>query len=751
MARLFPSKPAGTISPETAKVLHALRRAPGDDLLIWIRMPVSCDWRPELMVIHRDEGCHLISVSALTEARVESTLQGDLFAAPADAISPADFALAERTRLAAYRDEVLCEAGFELREAPSIRAVIAFPNVPQALLDELAHRGAIAGCKFWGRETIRTEPMLRRIAAAGADQRRLPDGVLDCLRRKFSPEIVIPEQLVARLEETPSRDLSAKLSGCLLDLDQEWLAKEDLALSEEADAALREPRLRLVTGVAGSGKTLILLYRAMLQTRLQPDARVLILTHNRPLTGELRDRFRRLCPGSELKWQTFFQWCREISGAHWRKIIAPWERETLLRELAGKHVALARLPLTFLADELDWIRDQGVAPDDYLAAPRLGRKRPLHEEQRRNILVLLGEYETALAKRRLHDWPGAAAAAAKLAQNGTIAPPRYDFVFLDEAQFFAPSWFALVRRSMCPARTQLFLAADPTQGFLKRRQSWLASGLEVRGHSARLTRAYRNTREILGFAARFYRSRLPADDEEINLPESSEIARLPSGNAPQFIQIGSPQDERARVANEITVAIDAGSRPEHFLVLHAEDAAVEPFIETINRIAHHPLARNLKELTTSAANCVRVSSLNAATGLESPIVFLCGLDVLLEKEDALGLHADERDELTRDNTRRIYMAITRAAQKLFITHRRPLTRAVLECSSKTSTTGSSRPELKTAAGDSTRALEAGATSLREPADQLYGDRSDGVKDACGNQWWIATHKEDLSPAETAME
>lgn len=46
-----------------------------------------------------------------------------------------------------------------------------------------------------------------------------------------------------------------------------------------------------------------------------------------------------------------------------------------------------------------------------------------------------------------------------------------------------------------------------------------------------------------------------------------------------------------------------------------------------------------------------------------------------------------------------------------------------------------------------RALEAGATSLREPGDQFYGDRTAGVKDPVGNQWWISTHKEDVSPEE----
>jgi PhnB protein len=42
-----------------------------------------------------------------------------------------------------------------------------------------------------------------------------------------------------------------------------------------------------------------------------------------------------------------------------------------------------------------------------------------------------------------------------------------------------------------------------------------------------------------------------------------------------------------------------------------------------------------------------------------------------------------------------------------------------------------------------RALDAGATSLTEPADQFYGDRNAGVEDSFGNKWWISTHVEDV--------
>jgi uncharacterized glyoxalase superfamily protein PhnB len=37
-----------------------------------------------------------------------------------------------------------------------------------------------------------------------------------------------------------------------------------------------------------------------------------------------------------------------------------------------------------------------------------------------------------------------------------------------------------------------------------------------------------------------------------------------------------------------------------------------------------------------------------------------------------------------------------------------------------------------------RALDQGATSLSEPRDQPYGDRTAGVQDVQGNYWWIGT-------------
>jgi len=47
------------------------------------------------------------------------------------------------------------------------------------------------------------------------------------------------------------------------------------------------------------------------------------------------------------------------------------------------------------------------------------------------------------------------------------------------------------------------------------------------------------------------------------------------------------------------------------------------------------------------------------------------------------------------------------------------------------------------------AIAAGATSIREPMDEYYGDRTAGVQDVSGNQWWIASYPEEISTEELA--
>jgi len=45
------------------------------------------------------------------------------------------------------------------------------------------------------------------------------------------------------------------------------------------------------------------------------------------------------------------------------------------------------------------------------------------------------------------------------------------------------------------------------------------------------------------------------------------------------------------------------------------------------------------------------------------------------------------------------------------------------------------------------ALAAGAKERKPVTNQFYGDRSGQLEDPFGHLWWVATHKEDVAPAE----
>jgi len=55
------------------------------------------------------------------------------------------------------------------------------------------------------------------------------------------------------------------------------------------------------------------------------------------------------------------------------------------------------------------------------------------------------------------------------------------------------------------------------------------------------------------------------------------------------------------------------------------------------------------------------------TGLEAPVVFLMDLQQFFEQEDSLRLSKGDQVEQVLNNTRKIYMAATRAGQRLVMT------------------------------------------------------------------------------------
>jgi superfamily I DNA/RNA helicase len=244
--------------------------------------------------------------------------------------------------------------------------------------------------------------------------------------------------------------------------------------------------------------------------------------------------------------------------------------------------------------------------------------------------------------------------------------PQYDGVLIDESQFFAPIWYEIIRNMIKPQTGNIFIVADPTQGFLNRGVSWRSMGIEVRGRSYELKRSYRTTKEIMTLATVFYRQRVPQDTADEGVLEP-EILHMPDGVVTDFIQLQNYQDEIARVTNQVEQFVNQFAIPKsQILIIHADWQGAERLINIINRRLGPNSAKDPRN--HDPGDYIRVTNLNRGTGIESPIVFFVGMHLLMEKEQSLRISDEEREKLMLENTRKIYMAMTRAGQRLVITY-----------------------------------------------------------------------------------
>jgi ATP-dependent exoDNAse (exonuclease V) beta subunit len=133
-----------------------------------------------------------------------------------------------------------------------------------------------------------------------------------------------------------------------------------------------------------------------------------------------------------------------------------------------------------------------------------------------------------------------------------------------------------------------------------------------------------------------------------------------------MVSLTSPQDEISRVANEIVALVGEGRPRGDILVLHANARGCEQMIAAIDKKLGRGAALDPKD--SHPGQYVRVTTINAGTGLEAPVVFLMGLQQLFEGEHSLRLSKDDQVERILRNTRKIYMAATRARQRLVMTY-----------------------------------------------------------------------------------
>lgn len=624
MSLLIPARPVVGFTKGTIRLLQALKALP-DTWVVWSRIDGNRAV-PDFFALHRPTRSAFL-LSAL----------GPRAGKPGDV---------------AEDEQILSLDGFL---PPGLRAQarrILFRHDRDQAEPEWNRSLEALGIEFLGRKdagaSLETWLLSRKVQTLSKSQEAE-------IRSRFTPEsqLFLPmlDAQEPALVDAPRR---------FLDLRQEELAKRDLFFPPEGKRLASDLRVRLLAGVAGAGKTLVLLHRACLLGRSFPKGRSLVLTYNRPLRSEIQRRLDGMDAPRNVQAWTFYSWCAHAwKGQGHRELVQGREKFEILQDLGFDFGFRKPRDVERMQGEIDWIHEQGHATwEQYEVADRSGRGFRLSASQREKIWAATLLWRDYLDRNLLGDYPHFGFRFAMALENGLQPVDLCDHILVDEAQFFAPTWFQVVRSHLKP-HGSLFLCADPTQGFLRRGNAWKSVGLEVRGRTDRLSRSYRSTRQILKFAWDFLGARkLELDDDSV-VPD---LERLPEGPEPRLVPLQDPDGEIRWMAAEVAEDAARGVSPSASLVILTDPVLVGRAREALQS---RGIRSDLAEDPFHADAC-RVTTIEKATGLEAPIVYVLGATELLEAEDNPETDDEDSAILRERNARRLYMAFTRAGQSLRI-------------------------------------------------------------------------------------
>lgn len=314
------------LTPGERRFGTCLMRKLEDDYHVWINVPVGPkQFRPDFVVLHPGRGILALEVkdwkmptirqmdrfsAQLLTDRGLTTVANPLEQARAYAISIKE--LLERDPLLVQQEEgryhghLLLPWGFGV-----ILTNISRKQFEDAQLDQ-AIPGDRVICQDEMTETVEAEVIQSRLW--GMFQYSF-GGVLslariDRVRWHLFPEIRIQQGHLFDTDTADAPDPSQSISRLLpdvvkiMDLEQEKVARN-----------LGEGH-RIIHGVAGSGKTLLLAYRCLHLNKQGLAKPILVLCYNKTLAAKLKEMLARKGAGDSVHVRHFHGWCKDMCALY---------------------------------------------------------------------------------------------------------------------------------------------------------------------------------------------------------------------------------------------------------------------------------------------------------------------------------------------------------------------------------------------------------------------------------------------------
>lgn len=417
------------------------------------------------------------------------------------------------------------------------------------------------------------------------------------------------------------------------DIRQRGYYQDDLLLSlhniqamdlhQESLARQIGDRHRLIRGVAGSGKTLILATRARTLLREHPEWRILVLCYGSPLSCNIRSMIRHKLNEPE----DLFEWSAMESQTEDDDGDDPLNRQL---EIGTFHDWLYKqFPLKFSKSE---------------------------KENERQIAELLDQME-----------------------SGEVTAPQYDAILIDEGQDLEPQWLEVISKVLNPETQSLLIVEDKAQKIFRRKVSLSRNtGLDFRGRSKILSINYRNTSQIVNFAWDFYRSHSKLKDKFQTTITANEPAEIipPQGTKrrgpePQMRRCHSIQEEMQWVVEQMKhLHEDKKVEYTDMVILYRVKGSYKNafIVDAIrqeldkNSIPHNWFTENKKTKDNFDRNhsSVKISTIDSAKGMDFRAVFIVNVDGM-PREKA-------KEEDWDEEVSRFYIGMTRAMEYLYLSY-----------------------------------------------------------------------------------
>ena len=426
----------------------------------------------------------------------------------------------------------------------------------------------------------------------------------------------------------------------------------------------------LIKGVAGSGKSYVILKRAVkLFGSKLPNESIEIFTYTNTLVNYTDELVSAKVGDGNLTVSTIDRYCTGLYREIYDKSFYVSKKEKgreLIEDALEKYKLQTRtnhrlfdVGVPFFEEEFQWIKEKCIQEKTaYLSASRKGRGSQirLSAADRKLVWGIYSIFMEEAERHHYNSWPD-----LYIALNNNLEQipeeKRIDYVLIDEAQDMTVGKLKVMRAL---TRKSLTIAADMAQKIYKTSFTWKEVGIDISGRSSKsLTKSFRSTKQIVMLAEdlmKINREQAPNSDEYTKavLPERE-------GHNPRLVKFGSIVEENIYL---IKLLEEYLLKPEVIGIICRTEKDVNKMAALLaqNGLPYEIVKRN-SEFSLLRPG-IKIVTAHSSKGLEFERVIIPYLHDDKYPLQSFRMEESQLDEHLRLERSLLYVAMTRARSTL---------------------------------------------------------------------------------------